>query len=483
MIRGLDARSLTTEEATRLIAVEETNFLDLKAKALTPAKLSIAASSFANTAGGEIYLGIQEKPSRKWDGFASQEDVNAHIQALHDCFTGSDAVSAEFLSADRCQGYVLHLTIQKTGEVISASDGKIYVRVGAQKLPIPLKSHEEIERLKLDKGLISYEDTPVAGPDLRTVTHSLVTTEFMLSAVPVSDPEVWLPSQRLVLEGRPTVACLLLFCDEPQVWLPKRSGIKILRYKTAEGVGTRDTLASAPLSVEGSLTRQIETAVEKVISLISAERVQTSEGLQEIVYPHETIHEIVTNAVLHRDYSVATDVQIQIYDNRIVIESPGRLPGHITPANILDEQFARNGKLVRLINKFPDPPNKDVGEGLNTAFLRMRQLGLKAPVITETPTSVLVEIRHERLASQEEQVLTYLENHPGISNSIARKLTGEGSENKMKRVFERMMAAGQIYRDPSLKGRATTYRLGRGPVVPAIVAETESSEPRTDEPD
>jgi len=45
-----------------------------------------------------------------------------------------------------------------------------------------------------------------------------------------------------------------------------------------------------------------------------------------------------------------------------------RLPAHITPKNILKERFARNGNLVRVINKFPDPPNKDVGEGLNTAF-------------------------------------------------------------------------------------------------------------------
>lgn len=80
------------------------------------------------------------------------------------------------------------------------------------------------------------------------------------------------------------------------------------------------------------------------------------------------LHEIVTNAVLHRDYSIAADIQIRIFDNRVEIESPGRLPGHVTTANILREQFARNPKLVRIINKFPNPPNKDVGEGLNTAF-------------------------------------------------------------------------------------------------------------------
>jgi ATP-dependent DNA helicase RecG len=48
-----------------------------------------------------------------------------------------------------------------------------------------------------------------------------------------------------------------------------------------------------------------------------------SSGLEEITYPDETLHEIITNAVLHRDYSVASDVHVRIYDNRIEVESPG----------------------------------------------------------------------------------------------------------------------------------------------------------------
>ena len=65
-------------------------------------------------------------------------------------------------------------------------------------------------------------------------------------------------------------------------------------------------------------------------------------------------------------------------------------------------RFARNGNIVRVINKFPDPPHKDVGEGLNTAFEAMRNLRLKDPIISELDNSVIVRIRHEKLASAEE---------------------------------------------------------------------------------
>jgi len=75
-----------------------------------------------------------------------------------------------------------------------------------------------------------------------------------------------------------------------------------------------------------------------------------------------------------------------------------------------------------MINKFPDPPNKDVGEGLNTAFAAMKQLRLREPVIRQTEHSVMVEIRHQRLGRPEELIMEYLNEHGEITNLIAREL-------------------------------------------------------------
>ena len=178
----------------------------------------------------------------------------------------------------------------------------------------------------------------------------------------------------------------------------------------------------------------------------------------QVNYPLETLHEIVTNAILHRDYSIAADVQIRVFDNRVEVESPGLLPGHVTTRNILDEQFARNGALVRLINKFPEPPNKDVGEGLNTAFRAMQKLRLKPPVIDEVENSVLVRIKHDPLASPEESVMDYLENHSAITNRVARELTGITSENSMKEVFYRLNKSHLIERVPNKRGAAAAWQ-------------------------
>jgi ATP-dependent DNA helicase RecG len=167
-------------------------------------------------------------------------------------------------------------------------------------------------------------------------------------------------------------------------------------------------------------------------------------GLELIRYPEEAIHEILTNAVLHRDYSILADVHIRVFDNRIEIESPGKLPGHVTVQNILKAQYARNGAIVRIINKFPNPPNKDVGEGLNTAFQAMAKLRLKPPEIYESDTSVVVHIKHEHLASIEVTIIEYLATHEEITNKIARQETGIRSEATIKQAFYRLRDRGLI---------------------------------------
>ena len=181
-------------------------------------------------------------------------------------------------------------------------------------------------------------------------------------------------------------------------------------------------------------------------------------GLISIEYPEETLHEIITNAVLHRDYSIPDDIHIRIYDNRIEVESPGTLPGHITASNILDERFARNGNIVRIINKFPNPPNKDVGEGLNTAFRAMQRLQLKDPEVIQKNSSVLILIRHEQLASPEERIMRFLDSHASINNGEARETCVIREDWRVRSIFARMVEANMIEKVPGSTTSNTAYR-------------------------
>ncbi|MFN6529132.1 ATP-binding protein [Nostoc sp. ChiSLP03a] len=458
---SIKVEKINYEQVSQILSSEESHFLDLKSIDIKPAKLTRSLSAFANASGGEVYIGIDEteidrKNQRTWRGFADQEDANAHLQVFQELFPLGQYYSYTFLSCDSCLGLVLQIDINKTREIVKALDKPIpYLRLGAQNLP--QDTEEKLARLKLDKGIDSFETSTVKA-NIEVITNSLPILNFMLRVIPSAEPEQWLKKQQLIINGKPTVAGVLLFSEEPQALLPKRCGVKVYRYKTADEEGRRENLAFDPITIEGCLYDQIIEAVKKTKNIVEEIPKLEAGRLQHIEYPDEVLHEIITNAVLHRDYSILKDVQIRIFDNRVEVESPGRLPGHITIDNILKEQFARNGVIVRLINRFPEAPNKDVGEGLNTAFDAMTRLRLKVPVILEQENSVTVYIRHEPLASIESTIMEYLNDHENVTNKIARQIASVDSESTIKAAFNRLREQGLIELVPGTKTVTSAWR-------------------------
>lgn len=457
----IETKVINDHQKDLIIQLNENHFNDLKSKDISPASLTKTISAFSNSVGGELFIGIDEIEEkgeivRHWRGFDNEEEANGHIQIFEKLFPLGDYYVYSFLSHQNSTGLVLHASIKKNLHIVKASNDFVYKRRSAQNLK--LTTDAELKRLELDKGIASFEDVPLNIP-IETVTDSMVIYEFMVEVVPTFEPLPWLKMQLLIRNNLPTVAATLLYSQIPQAALPKQSGIKIYRYKTRAEEGTRETLVFDPISIEGPIYSQIYEAVKATKKIIEDEKVLRETGLEDLHYPDKALHEIVTNAVLHRDYSIASDIHIRVFDNRVEILSPGSLPGHVTEVNILNEQFARNGNLVRLVNKFPNPPNKDVGEGLNTAFTEVAELRLKRPIIRELENGVLVTISHEPLASPEKIVMEFLDANEEIHNSTARELTGVRTPDLMKSIFYRMQEKGLIVMnpDPTKKGRNSTW--------------------------
>ena len=446
--------TITVDQAEKIRLVDEGQFADIKAKEKAPKSLSQDISAFANTDGGDLYIGITDK-ERQWIGFDNVEAANGHLQLLEELFPLGTDFHYEFLQCLSKKGLVLHIEIHKTHDIIKASNKTAYIRRGAQSLP--LNTPETLRRLELTKGVVSFE-SELTNAGKEVITESPVTKKFIQEVVPTTRPEPWLKKQVLIRDEKPTVGGLLLFAEEPQAILQKHCGIKIYRFKTSDEAGFRDVLAEKILTIEGHLYQQIQEAVKCTQKITESVPKMGERGFEKVKYPPDTLHEIITNAVLHRDYSIKDDIHIRIFDNRVEVQSPGRLPGHITVKNILEERYARNGSIVRILNKFPNPPNKDVGEGLNTAFTKMTELGLKTPDIEELDNAVLVLIKHEPLASPEDTIMNYLENHETIKNSIARQITYTKTDFRMKSIFNRMEKAGLIEKVPGTRTGSTAWQ-------------------------
>ena len=70
-------------------------------------------------------------------------------------------------------------------------------------------------------------------------------------------------------------------------------------------------------------------------------------------YPEFVIQEMTVNACYHRSYDITgTEIQIKMFDDRIVFESPGRMPNMVKPSNIRTTHFSRNPKIAAFLKAY-----------------------------------------------------------------------------------------------------------------------------------
>ncbi len=444
-------------QRTVLRETEESHYFELKA-ADNFDPISKALSAFANSDGGRLIVGLSDirENSDRVASYKNQEAANGHITEIMKMFAQSpDSVSIEFLKVKSTAEYLLDVEVEKAPSVISVPSGDVYIRRNAQNLR--LKGAQQLQELAWKKGQDSYENIKTEEPEV-FVNSSDIFSLYREKMVPATDPVVYLRKEKLSRDGLATVAGVMLFDDLPQSTVTQ-GAIKIYRYRSIREEGEREELVSDPMTIEGPAHTLIYAAVGETVKIIEDIEVLGAKGFEKIKYPREAIHEVVCNAIIHRDYSINDYVHIRVFDNRVEVESPGRLPGHITLRNILDQRFARNKRMVRVLNKFPDAPNKDVGEGLNTAFNSMRNMNLSEPVIEELDNSVRVVLAHEPLASKEKIVEQYLKRNKFINNTVGREICFEQSESKMRKMFQRMIEAGVLEMVPGTRGRGTKYQL------------------------
>ncbi|GAA0705374.1 hypothetical protein GCM10009548_93320 [Streptomyces malaysiensis subsp. malaysiensis] len=448
--QGMEERLISHKEALGIIERQESHFWDFKSSSSTGRNIQEISSALANAEGGEFIVGIEDQKRtsgiERWEGFSNIEEANWIHQNLAGEVDPPIPYDLEYLwiAGDEARGVCCLVTVQKSADVHKTSKGEVLQRRGAQSLKL---AGGKIADLSLSKGARSYEDQPLGDYDMDELLEEGELTYFLENYSLASSAEKFLKRQRLVSKktGEATVAAAVLYAEEPAAVVPKRCSVKIARYESKENTPDRKYLKGTPLTIDGPARQLIDRTMKSVAEIIESVPILGTDGtMSPVKYPPEALKEIIVNAVIHRDYNVSDDILISIFDNRVEVRSPGKLPGHMTTDNILTDRFARNPSIVRLLNKYPDPPNKDIGEGLDTVFSAMKAAKLKEPQFIVEDNAFVVVLAHTPLARPEELILEYLGHNSEISNKIARSLTGIESENRVKQVFYKLKRAGMI---------------------------------------
>lgn len=247
------------------------------------------------------------------------------------------------------------------------------------------------------------------------------------------------PVERLLLRAgaavedkgqlRPTLAGILFFGREPQQWYPSFS-ITFLHFA---GTSTARTDPAAPLYLDnrefqGTLPAMIEAARATLFERLSKKAIIEGFVRRDVPeIPEFAYREALVNAIGHRDYQLeGTFVQVRQFADRLEIQSPGGLGGHLTVDNIAYEQYTRNPHIMRLLEEFGYVEQR--GLGVDRMIRAMAEASLEPPHFENRGSSFWVTLKAgtpafrqpdlSRLDLNERQVraLHYLQAHGRISN-------------------------------------------------------------------
>lgn len=363
-----------------IIHRKESQSFDCKSIQIEPKALAITIVSFANADGGEIAIGISDK-TRKIEGVDQYTDkLNELLRVPLDFCNPSVAITYDLLPCQDKFGndnHILLMHIPASSDLHANQSDEAYIRIGDKSRRL---TFTERVQLMYDKGERYYEDTAVYGATIEDLDMNSVAEYTELIGYNKSAKQYLLENNNFLKtntqgEEQVSVACILLFGKYPQKFFP-RGRTRFIRYKGIEEKVGAEMNVIKDVTFEGTILEQIKATIDYLETQVEGHTFLGQHGrfVTNRDYPKFVVQEMVVNACCHRAYNIkGTEIQIKMFDNRLVFESPGRLPGMVKPSNIRYTHFSRNPKIAQFLKVYNYV--KEFGEGVDRIYRELEANG------------------------------------------------------------------------------------------------------------
>ena len=427
-----------------IITRKEDQTFDCKSIQIEPKALAITIVAFANADGGVIAIGVSDK-TRKIEGVDQHtEKLNELLRVPLDFCNPTVSITSELLPCtdkDGNENHILLMHIPASSELHVNQADEAFMRVGDKSRKL---SFEERIQLMYDKGERYYEDTAVYGATVDDIDIAAVERYTELIGYTKSAKQYLYENNGFITtnakgEEQVSVACILLFGKYPQKFFP-RGRTRFIRYKgTEERVGTEMNVIK-DVTFEGTILDQVKATIAYLETQVEEHTFLGQHGqfVTNRDYPKFVIQEMVVNACCHRAYNIkGTEIQIKMFDNRLVFESPGRLPGTVKPSNIRHTHFSRNPKIAQFLKAYDFV--KEFGEGVDRMCRELEANGtshlsfhLDDFILKITVPKVISQANNQRDATANAEKRT-----------VNAKNATVNSKNLIKRLIEKATVNGE----------------------------------------
>ncbi|MCP3903854.1 MAG: ATP-dependent DNA helicase RecG [Planctomycetes bacterium] len=322
-------------ELLEIAARGEDSRHQFKVDVTNPDSMAAEIVAFANSGGGRIFVGVRndgsiEPHDAQSVGRLNQLISNAASQSVRPPINpATDNVATD-------QGAVVVVTVlDGLRKPYTDAQGSIWVKSGSDKRRVT--AVEEMQRMFQESGLVHADDQPVPGTSLADLDPDYFASFYEKRFGDALDEQEQslqqvLSNMRLLRDDMLTMTGLLLFGENPHALLPAFH-VKAIAYPGAD-VDVETYLDSEDFT--GKLEDQFSGAMGFLRrNLRKTQPGQDVNAPGELEIPQIVLEELLTNALIHRDFSISAPVRVFVFNDRVEMISPGHLPNNLTVANIL----------------------------------------------------------------------------------------------------------------------------------------------------
>lgn len=384
-----------------MVNEDENKLFDRKSSKIKTADLAPIISAFANADGGTIVIGINEK-TREIEGIEriGNDAINNFVAAPKDVCVPMPQYKEEFLQVTNKEGKVdrlLLLHIEPSPEqVIRTINNSTYLRLADRTKEL---KGDDLRNLEYSKSVRHYEDECHPDAVIDDLDEDLLDAyREKLHAEDLSYEELLKARGFLKQQGsikKLTNAAVLLFAKNIVQFYPN-CRIRFIRYDGTKARSGVDINITRDFNIELPILKIIQAAKDFIGNqLREFTALDTKTGRFQTVpeYPEFAWLEGIVNAVTHREYAmVGRYILVSMYDDRLEIDSPGKLPSIVTIDNIKETRYSRNPRIARLLTDFGWV--RELNEGVKRIFSDMEKFFLEDPVYSEPEQSVRLVLKN-----------------------------------------------------------------------------------------
>ena len=375
---------LFEQDAQGRVTAPEGKTREYKRDLSSPTKPLRTLVAFANSAGGQLVVGVADDRTvvGVTDALAEEERLASLIA---DNIEPQLVPAIDFVTLAGKTVLVVDVPLStRRPHYMKAQgiDGGVYVRLGSTTRPADSGLVADLERSA--RG-VAFEDLPESRASLADLDLTTL-RDLRGRATGAKDLIVLGLAVKQGAQVVPTNAGILAACREPARFLTS-AWIQCGRLRGHQGTDIFD---------QTEIHKPLPQAVDDVMTFLIKHAYKTGvfgETRRKDVYsiPVAAIREVVINALVHANYAErGTPVRVGFYDNRIVVESPGGLVPGMTVETMRGVSRLRNPSLARI---FRDAGLiEQWGSGINRVYDETAKAGLPAPDIEEIVDRVRVTI-------------------------------------------------------------------------------------------